>query len=83
MVAGLSLSLQYTANLLVKYIKSEYSSKGLKGIESVMPQILALDKVSNSYLKLARASRSFSAMKDDLAKPLLSELVIGSEGEGQ
>jgi len=78
MLNFLRLRLQMTANLLSKYIRDEYQKGGLKAIEGLMPAIQSLDKVSNTYLKIVRASKSIGLVKES-KEPTLADLILSED----
>ncbi|MDP3786883.1 MAG: hypothetical protein Q8R05_04995 [Candidatus Omnitrophota bacterium] len=79
MVKVLSLNLQFVARLLARYIKEAYASDGLKAIDGLMPQIIALDKVCNTYLKVIQKGRSMERIKQ-AQEPTLGDLILSKEG---
>lgn len=75
MVKILGVNLQFVARLLTRYIKEAYASEGLRSIDNVMPQIIALDKVCNTYLKVISKGRSMEKIKE-AQRPSLGELIL-------
>lgn len=82
MLNFLRLRLQYTANLLSKFIREEYQREGLKAISGLLPSILALDKISNSYMKVMRAHKTTATAKEEKAHSW-ADLLLEQGEEGK